>query len=223
MAVDNVDRVKELEIVGRHESDAFTVFNEMREFDELCDITLNVNGKEIRAHRVVLAACSPYFRAMLTTGFLESNLNTISLQGCEESAVEKLIGFFYTCKLKLNETDVENALTVSSLFQIHLVSQECARFLETLIRVENCLGIQSLAMQYSLNNLQCKVKSFISWNFMQVSRENEFVLIPPEQLREIVQSDRLHVKMEEDVFEAVMRWYKYDRDKRLKCPVSWKP
>lgn len=210
-----------IQVVGNHEKDSFSVFHEMRGLEELCDLTLKVNGKEIRAHRVVLAACSPYFRAMLTTGFLESNLGTISLQDCEEDAVEELVEFLYTCKLNLHESNVENILAAASLFQVQLVVQKCADFLGTLIRIENCLGIQSLAMQYSLNNLESKVRSFISWNFMEVSRESEFVLIPAQQLSKIVGSDRLHVKMEEDVFEAVIRWYKYDREERIKYQVSY--
>ena len=211
---------REIEIVGNHEKDCFLVFHEMRSFDELCDITLKVNGKEIRAHRVVLAACSPYFRAMLTTGFVESSMGTISLQDCEENAVENLVEFLYKCKLTLNELNVENILRAAALFQIHLVVQKCADFLGRLIRVENCLGIQSLAMQYSLRNLESKARSFISWNFMEVCRESEFVLIPATQLSTIVGSDRLHVKMEEDVFEAVLRWYKYDREERIKYQVG---
>lgn len=212
---------KVLEVVGNHEKDSFSVFHEMREFDELCDITLKVNGKEIRAHRIVLAACSPYFRAMLTTGFLESNLGTITLQDCEENAVEELVKFLYTCKLNLNELNVEHVLAAAALFQLQLVVQNCADFLGTLIRIANCLGIQSLAMQYSLSNLESKVTSFINWNFMAVSRESEFVLIPAQQLSKIVRNDRLHVKMEEDVYEAVLRWYKYDREERIKCHVCY--
>lgn len=210
----------ELEIVGSHEKDSFSVFDEMRAFDELCDITLKVNEKEIRAHRVVLAACSPYFRAMLTSGFVESNMGTISLQDCEENGVEMVLDFIYSCKLKLNESNVESVLRAAALFQIHLVVQKCADFLETLIRIENCLGIQSLAVQYSLKNLGSKAKSFISWNFREVSRESEFVLIPASQLSTIVESDRLNVEMEEDVFEAVIRWYKHDREERIKQQVS---
>ncbi len=35
---------------------------EMREEGSLCDITLQAEGKAISAHKVVLAAGSPYFR-----------------------------------------------------------------------------------------------------------------------------------------------------------------
>uniref|UniRef100_A0A8C3UAQ7 BTB domain-containing protein n=1 Tax=Catharus ustulatus TaxID=91951 RepID=A0A8C3UAQ7_CATUS len=33
----------------------------------LCDIVLHVATKEIKAHKVVLASCSPYFHAMFTS------------------------------------------------------------------------------------------------------------------------------------------------------------
>jgi hypothetical protein len=35
---------------------------ELQSTGSLCDVTLAVNGDEIRAHKVVLASASPYFR-----------------------------------------------------------------------------------------------------------------------------------------------------------------
>jgi hypothetical protein len=36
------------------------------ENDELCDVNLLVEGQKIRAHKIILAAASPYFKAMFT-------------------------------------------------------------------------------------------------------------------------------------------------------------
>jgi hypothetical protein len=36
--------------------------SELQNTASLCDVTLAVNGDEIRAHKVVLASASPYFR-----------------------------------------------------------------------------------------------------------------------------------------------------------------
>lgn len=44
----------------------------LRENGALCDVTLVSNGKKIKAHRVVLAACSEYFNAMFTSGLSET-------------------------------------------------------------------------------------------------------------------------------------------------------
>lgn len=206
-------------VEGKHENKAFQAFKEMRDHEELCDITLKVNKKEFRAHKVILAACSPYFRAMLTTGFTESDMDTIFLQDCDETSVELMIEFLYSCSVTLDASNVEGVLDAASLFQIPLVVEACGEFLEQQITVQNCLGIQSLAIRFSLANLESSVANFISWNFVDLAREPEFVLIPEQQLRQIVNRDRLHIRAEEDVYEAVMRWYKHDEDDRLKHQV----
>lgn len=51
----------------RHYHDAFVCMNRMRQRGLLCDIVLHVGTKEIKAHKVVLASCSPYFHAMFTS------------------------------------------------------------------------------------------------------------------------------------------------------------
>lgn len=51
----------------RHYHDSFVSMNRMRQRGLLCDIVLHVSNKEIKAHKVVLASCSPYFHAMFTS------------------------------------------------------------------------------------------------------------------------------------------------------------
>lgn len=53
----------------RHYHDAFVAMSRMRQRGLLCDIVLHVAAKEIRAHKVVLASCSPYFHAMFTSKY----------------------------------------------------------------------------------------------------------------------------------------------------------
>lgn len=53
----------------RHYHDSFVSMNRMRQRGLLCDIVLHVSSKEIKAHKVVLASCSPYFHAMFTSRF----------------------------------------------------------------------------------------------------------------------------------------------------------
>ncbi len=59
----------------RHYHDSFVSMNRMRQRGLLCDIVLHVANKEIKAHKVVLASCSPYFHAMFTS----MSYSTISL------------------------------------------------------------------------------------------------------------------------------------------------
>lgn len=41
---------------------AFNEFHEVRLQGVLTDVVIKVNGKEFKAHKIILCACSPYFR-----------------------------------------------------------------------------------------------------------------------------------------------------------------
>lgn len=53
--------------------------HDLREREELCDVTLVVEGRAIQAHRAVLAASSQYFNAMFTAKMSERNQATVRL------------------------------------------------------------------------------------------------------------------------------------------------
>ena len=48
---------------------------ELRQSDVLCDVTINIGGQSLRAHRTVLAASSNYFMGMFTRGKWGWNLS----------------------------------------------------------------------------------------------------------------------------------------------------
>ena len=52
---------------NNHRSTLFSVFDNLLEEESLVDVTLSVGAGSqfIRAHRVILSACSPYFRVSL--------------------------------------------------------------------------------------------------------------------------------------------------------------
>jgi kelch-like protein 2/3 len=56
----------------------------------MCDVTLVAEDSEIPAHRMVLAACSPYFYAMFT-GFEEKDKDRVTIQGVDPIALQLLI------------------------------------------------------------------------------------------------------------------------------------
>ena len=65
----------------------FNELNLIRKRHELCDVVINVGTRKIFAHRVILAACSPYFRAMFTGELTESRQSEITIRDMDETGM----------------------------------------------------------------------------------------------------------------------------------------
>lgn len=64
-------------ISDKHPRQTLEVINLLRKHRELCDVVLVVGAKKIYAHRVILSACSPYFRYLETQLLKETCLETV--------------------------------------------------------------------------------------------------------------------------------------------------
>lgn len=64
----------------KHPKNTLTELNLLRRHRELCDVVLNVGNRKIFAHRVILSACSPYFRAMFTGELAESRQTEVTIR-----------------------------------------------------------------------------------------------------------------------------------------------
>ena len=59
-------RPKLSKISDRHPKSLLDQINYLRRSNELCDVWLLVGNSKIPAHKIILSASSPYFRAMFT-------------------------------------------------------------------------------------------------------------------------------------------------------------
>lgn len=69
--------------------------------DDYSDVTLIVSGQRFHGHKVILAARSQYFRALLFGGLKESVQPEIELKGTTLSAFKELVKYIYTGYLSL--------------------------------------------------------------------------------------------------------------------------
>lgn len=104
-----------------------THLNQLRVQGRLCDIVVNVQGQSFRAHKVVLAASSPYFRDHMSL----SQMSTVSLTVIRNPTVfEQLLSFCYTGRLVLQLADIISYLTAASFLQMQHIIDRCTQILE---------------------------------------------------------------------------------------------
>lgn len=76
------------------------------EKEALSDVSLVVQGEEIKAHRCILAANCPYFEVMFRTAMKESTAQRIQVQGASPAAVRALVRYLYTAHFAEDEEDI---------------------------------------------------------------------------------------------------------------------
>lgn len=68
-----------------------------------CDIIIRIDGKTVQAHRIVLAASIPYFRAMFNSNMMENNSNEVEIkEEISYDAFEKIIDYAYSGNSTIN-------------------------------------------------------------------------------------------------------------------------
>ena len=82
----------------------------MREAGELFDLTLVCeDGVKVGAHKVVLAASSPFFRSLLKDASHPNPL--VYLRGLKGGLVNSLVGFFYEGEVTVSENEVQTFIS----------------------------------------------------------------------------------------------------------------
>lgn len=197
-----------------HLQEAFEAMKYMRLNSQLCDVVLVVGERRIMAHRLVLAASSPYFHAMFTSELLESRQREVTLKQVDPDAMEMLVDFAYTASIEVNEENVQTLLPASSLLQLNNVRIACCEFLKKQLHPSNCLGIRSFADAHTCGDLLESSHKFALLHFVDVTQTEEFLLLRGEHVLELISSNEINVKNEEQVFDAVISWINHDKENR---------
>lgn len=208
----------------KHPKEAFEVFNHLRHAGKLCDITLVAGSEKFRAHRVVLAAASPYFKAMFcTSGMRECFTKNVPLKGIKACILATLIDFAYTSELHVSELNVCALLPAATMFQMTHVIEACCTFLEHQLDPSNCIGIARFAQEHGCHDLFQKASDYANTEFSKVSLHEEFLQLPADELMTVIKRDELNVLCESEVYSAVVNWVQYDAKNRchkLECLLN---
>ncbi|PIO64466.1 BTB/POZ domain protein, partial [Teladorsagia circumcincta] len=101
-----------------------TGLEKLRDDSLLCDVALIVEGTRINAHRVILAACSNYFRDMFNNEVAEDGLQEIEIADMDALTLDSLVSFCYTGKIKITDSNVRSLLPAACLLQLDEVKIE---------------------------------------------------------------------------------------------------
>ena len=146
-----------------------------RKQDYLCDITLvSKDNIEIKAHRNVLSAVSPYFDILLRSNMRENRERIVRFEEISGSVLEDVLEFIYTGTVKVTQENAKELIAAGNYLIIPDLKTASGRFLEREMSHVNCISIFYLAEKYDCDELITNSKRFIHENIVSVAKQDEF-------------------------------------------------
>ncbi|KAG8142175.1 hypothetical protein E2320_006128 [Naja naja] len=194
----------------------FSGLKQLHEEELLCDTTIVAKGERFPCHRILLAAINPYFRAMFSNSFRESQDGEVLLQDMDPSIIQTVVQYYYTEEIELTPEIAEDLYEAASRLQILPLLESCSSYLLEHLCPENCLSIYQLGYSHNDPALFQEAKSLVHAHFKRLSQEAPtFLDLNPSTLESILASDNLLVSSELLVYRAAWRWVQAQSALRL--------
>ena len=182
-----------------HHSELASLWRDAR----FTDIVVCAEGVECRAHRIVLASSSGYFRRRFESTMRDAADHTHSLEGMRAPVLRALLAFVYEGSCEIEESQLTEMLDASARLMVEPLKAACAAMMASQLSPDNALEVWRIAESFSLPSLE---KAAVA------SALGGFEELPPQlasgaQVLALVQEELLVAKNEEAVFVWIARWW----------------
>ncbi|XP_071526505.1 BTB/POZ domain-containing protein 9-like isoform X2 [Panulirus ornatus] len=182
--------------------------------DEYSDVTLQVNGQTFRAHKVILAARSQYFRALLFGGLRESHQAEVEIKDTNLTAFKVLLKYIYTGLVSLSSEKEETVLEILGLahqYGFEDLESAICDYLKDALCIANVCVIYDIASLYNLTNLKAVCEDFMDKNALPILSHESFYSLSPSALKSIIGRDSFCAP-EVHIFQGVHEWVERNSD-----------
>ena len=178
------------------------------------DVAINAGKQTIAANRLVLSCFSRYFEGMFKLKMKERYENVIEIQAVDGQTTKALIDFIYTGSITINDENVMLMLSGANYFQMQEVEQFCFEFLRSHVTPDNALDILKASTLYKNHALKDEVEQYISANFTDVARTDDFKELSKQSLTARIlnlDSNTVNVAL---IYKAIISWIQHDKETR---------
>jgi len=103
------------------ESNISVAFRELREEKDFFDVTLACEENQVQAHKVILSACSPFFRSILRKNPHAHPL--LYLKGVKFSDLQSVLNFMYHGEVNVAQEELNSFLAVAEELRVKGLTQ----------------------------------------------------------------------------------------------------
>ncbi|XP_028279824.1 kelch-like protein 10 [Parambassis ranga] len=125
-----------------------------------------------------------------------------------------IIEFAYTGSVDVTESNALRLFMAADYLDIEELMQICCNFVEKRLCPHNCIGIWQFTKNYYTPELYLRALDYVLSHFEEVVFSEEFLQLSAQDVSYIISSDKLNVRQEAAVFEAIIRWIAHEPQER---------
>ncbi|XP_014238056.1 speckle-type POZ protein-like [Trichogramma pretiosum] len=143
--------------------------------ENLADIKLRTaSTKEIPAHRLMLAAASPVFKAMFSHDMLENKSQSVDINDISYEAALEMLRYIYTGVVNIQEFSLSaEVLAAAEKYQLGGLKDECEKILISTLSAENAIEAIMIANKYNMSRLKKKSVEYVKINISECPNFDE--------------------------------------------------
>ncbi|CAL1539775.1 unnamed protein product, partial [Lymnaea stagnalis] len=175
----------------------------VREDEELQDFVVEVEGTEFKCHRLIISACSGFFRGLLRSGMKESQKQRTKLEAVSMETFASILETLYTGCDNLTRDNVLNVWLAADQLQITFIFNNCVDFITNNISKDNVI---ETANKLGSDLILSHVRDFVTKNYEKFINTDTFLCLRETYLLDIIKSQDLVVSTEDIVVESILKW-----------------
>ncbi|GBN49399.1 Kelch-like protein 10 [Araneus ventricosus] len=173
------------------------------------------DGGKFQINRNLLARQCPFFKALFGGNFGDGT--DVLLRGIDSETLESILVYLYTGTIQLNEENATDILVASDYLLIDPLLQKSRSFVLKEMTTTNCVPLFLTVWRIEGLSILNNCHRFIVIHFEEfVSESEEIGCLPLAALKNFLKEKSLNISSERTVWNAIVKWIKFDLSDRLK-------
>ena len=196
----------------------YNILPKLKQFkddNKYCDLEIKVGDTVFQAHRIVLAAQSPYF-ANLLDPLMSRVKDSLLVEYLEPAIFSEYLDFIYSGIITPQESSIINLLDTAKQFHTETLTVVCEEFICQNLNVSNFVNRLLTSHKYGLKAAANEIINFGRHNFSNIVKQSEFLCIPPVKFNKLLTILKLGPSDVEVKLGLISHWVGYNTNEREK-------
>jgi len=161
------------------------------------DLTIEAEGKELKASKFALMSCSKVFQSMFScSNAIEAKTGIVKIEGISAKLIEAMIHWSYHIQIDKFDEISEDLYRVADKYQIVLLRKKCVKSMEDGLSNENLPPRLILAYMFNEEHLKRYVINYLREDYKKV----KFLMASTEWIEFAFKEPELAKKIVEDIY-----------------------